>query len=486
MADLYVYFYELGLRVLRPGGRLSFIVTNKWMKAGYGEPLRQFFCTQAWVQSVVDFGHAKQIFPDADVFPGIVIVQKPDPEQEPPAKSHACTIPREQLRIEDLARQIEETGFEIPRARLGQLPWSLEPPAVDDLLEKIRRGGVPLKEFAGARPLLGIKTGMNEAFLVDTATKEALVKEHSKSAELLRPYIRGQDIERWRADWAGLWMIALKSSGDHPWPWADAGDQAEDVFSCTYPAIHRHLNQFRDALIRRQDQGRFWWELRACAYWDKFEQPKLWYQDITWQAQICFDDRGTLSNNTVYLLPCSDLWCMAVLNSPVGWWFAWRKAQHGKDEALRFFTEFVEGFPIPQPTDAQRTAAEAAIRQLIAHADKRHQAVRELLDWLRVEYEIAKPSQKLQAPDGLDCDEFVTEVRKIRGRSKPLSPAALRALRDGYAQSIEPLKALNAEADDLERNLSDLVNAAYGLSPEEVALMWKTAPPRMPKGATCL
>ena len=83
MADLYVYFYELGLRVLQPGGRLSFIVTNKWMKAGYGEPLRRFFAEQAWVESVVDFGHAKQIFEDADVFPSIIVARKPTEEPKP-------------------------------------------------------------------------------------------------------------------------------------------------------------------------------------------------------------------------------------------------------------------------------------------------------------------------------------------------------------------------------------------------------------------
>ena len=86
-ADLYVYFYELGINLLRPGGRLSFIVTNKWMKAGYGEPLRRFFGESAWVESVVDFGHAKQIFEDADVFPSILVARKPmgTPRRRPPA-----------------------------------------------------------------------------------------------------------------------------------------------------------------------------------------------------------------------------------------------------------------------------------------------------------------------------------------------------------------------------------------------------------------
>jgi hypothetical protein len=77
-ADLYVYFYELGLRLLRPGGRLSYVVTNKWMKAGYAEGLRGMFSEKAWVEFVADFGHAKKFFPDADVFPSVIVIRKPD------------------------------------------------------------------------------------------------------------------------------------------------------------------------------------------------------------------------------------------------------------------------------------------------------------------------------------------------------------------------------------------------------------------------
>jgi hypothetical protein len=353
-ADLYVYFYELGLNLLKPGGRLGFVVTNKWMKAGYGEALRRFFGESAWVESVVNFGHAKQIFEDADVFPSILVARKPTADPPPPT-ARVCDIPREQLRVDDLSRQIDAEGFEVPRARLGGEAWSLEPPGVAALLEKMRRVGTPLKAYIGASPLMGIKTGFNDAFLLDTPTKEKLVAADPKSADLFRPYLRGQDIDRWQAVWTGLWMLALKSSGNHPWPWAKAGEKAEAVFAANYPAVHSHLNQFRDALVKRQDQGEHWWELRACAYWQKFDQPKVMYQDITWAACFCLDTRQTLSNNTVYFLPTQDLWVLASLNAPLAWWFAWRNAQHGKDEALRFFTAFMETFPIPRPTDEART-----------------------------------------------------------------------------------------------------------------------------------
>src|SRR5262249_13311484 len=122
MADLYVYFYELGLSLLKPGGRLSYVVTNKWMKAGYGEPLRRVFAEKAWVESVVDFGHAKQIFQDADVFPSIIVVQRPDREMVPET-TKVCAIPREQLRIDDLSVQIAKEGFEVARRRLSGGAW---------------------------------------------------------------------------------------------------------------------------------------------------------------------------------------------------------------------------------------------------------------------------------------------------------------------------------------------------------------------------
>jgi hypothetical protein len=479
MADLYVYFYELGVRVLKPGGLLSFIVTNKWMKSSYGEPLRRFFGENAWVESVVDFGHAKQIFEDADVFPSIIVARKPT-EHLRPKTARLCTIPREQLRIDDLSRQIETEGVKLPIEQLGADAWQLEATEVTDLLAKVVTSGVSLKEFTKAEPLLGIKTGLNDAFLIDTDQKNALVAADPQCAQLIVPYIRGQDIERWHPNWAGLWMIALKSSGDYPWLWAKAGADAESVFARTFPSVYGHLKPMEVALKKRQDKGVYWWELRSCAYWERFDSPKIVYQDITWRAQFCLDQNGTLSNNTTYILPTDDLWVLAVLNSPIGWWYSWRTAVHGKDEALRFFKVLLEQFPIPMPSDQSRRATEQAVRRAIEITHSRQETCRTILDWLRLEYEVEKPSLKLQSVVELDSDSFAAEVRKVRGKRNPLSASALKTLRDEHCRSIEPARALAAELLALERQISDLVNAAYGLTADEVALMWQTAPPRMP------
>ena len=119
------------------------------------------------------------------------------------------------------------------------------------------------------------------------------------------------------------------------------------MFRKSYPAIYQHLLPFKEDLIRRQDQGRFYWELRSCDYMDKFDRPKIAYQDLAWLSEFAREDSGSIANNTVYFIPADDPAFLAVLNSPLLWWYMWRTAQHGKDEVLRLFTDFVVTLPIP-------------------------------------------------------------------------------------------------------------------------------------------
>jgi hypothetical protein len=153
-----------------------------------------------------------------------------------------------------------------------------------------------------------------------------------------------------------------------------------------------------------------------------------------------------------------------------------------KDEALAPNPTVLESLPIAQPTDRVREKVDAAVRRLVDLTRTQQATRRDLLDWLRVEYEVAKSTMKLQSPFELDSEVFVAEVRKVRGKKKPLSAPALKGLRDEYCRSVEPARALAAEAARLENDVAGLVNEAYGLTPEEVALMWATAPPRMPVG----
>lgn len=480
MADLYVYFFERGLELLRPGGRLSFIVTNKWMKAGYGAPLRRLFTERAWVEAVIDFGHAKQIFAEADVFPSIVVVAKPVAGEAPPDDEvEVSVIPRERLRIDDLQTQVDEEGFRLPRSRLGEEPWRLEPPGVQRLLDKIGERGVPLAEYAGVKPYYGIKTGCNEAFLIDTATRDRLVAEGASSAEILKPYLRGQDVQRWVPSWDGLWMI-----------FARRGIEID-----RYPAVRAHLERFREKLEPKPEawdekrdglwSGRkpgpyAWYEIQdTVAYWELLEGPKILYQEIQFHPAYALDQQGLFTNNKVFLLPTSDPYLLAVLNSPLLWWHNWRFLAHLKDEALNPAGFRMEQLPIAVPGDDLRDEAAGLAQNLVSLEQRRSEAAKTLLDWLRVEHEIETPGRRLEAPFELTSDELVAEVRKRRGK-KGLSAAALKSLREEHAASVEPMRRRLAEGAELELRLADLVHQAYGLTPEEVDLMWRTAPPRMP------
>jgi hypothetical protein len=120
------------------------------------------------------------------------------------------------------------------------------------------------------------------------------------------------------------------------------------------------------------------------------------------------------------------------------------------------------------------------VHRLLELTSHQQEPRRRLLDWLRVEYAIEKPSNKLLAATELDSDTWVGEVKRVRGKKLALTAAGVQGLREEYTRSIEPARALAAETLALERILSALVSQAYGLTPAEIALMWKTAPPRMP------
>ncbi len=498
VADLYTYFYEIGLKILKPGGLLSYIVTNKWLRSGYGEPLRKFFASQGLLEQIIDFGHAP-IFEDADTFPCIVTVRKPNAspsiseteseieegKSEPNSSAIVCPVPREDIANINLIQYVQEHGYEISRSRFSASAWSLETPAVDELMQKIKQVGVPLKDFAGVKPYRGILTGFNEAFLIDETTKNSLVKADPKSAEIIKPYLRGQDIKRWSPEWANLWVILLKSSSDSDsvWPWSTANDKAEEVFAQTFPSLYQYMKPMQEKLSKRSDKGRYWWELRSCAYYNVFQEPKIITQDLATYSWFCFVDKELYTVNTCYLWPTGNLYMLGWLCSPITWWICHHSLQKGINDTLRMFREQVENLPIAPPTDQIRAEVEPIVSRLIEITKINQATHRDVLQWLQLTYKIENLGQKLEDFSSLSFQEFVEEIRKRMPKTKssdPLGVAGLKAVRETYNEYAPPIQSRKAEALRLEHRLSDLVNQAYGLTPEEIDLMWKTAPGRMP------
>lgn len=479
VADLYVYFFELGLGLLKPGGRLGFVVANKWLKAGYAAPLRGLLATTTEVEQLIDFGHAP-IFPDADAFPSVLVLRRAEPH--PTRTVWVTRFPREQLEQVELADYVDAHAREVPQARLGTAPWAVDEEQVERLMARLRERGVPLAEYAGCKPTRGVLTGFNEAFLVDSATRAQLVREDARSGELLRPFVRGANIDRWAVEWEGEYMLAIASSGDRRWPWTGRED-AEAVFAATYPAVYTRFKAHERSLRVRRDQGRHWWELRACAYYEIFERPKILYQEIQFHPCYALDTTGLYINNTAWTWPTADPWALAVLNSPVCWWFSFRHLDHGKDEALRPFGEKMLTLPIAPPTPEGRALAEELVPTVLENVRENQRVRRSVLQILRTDFQVTRPGRVLEQFHHLDGDQFVQEVRDRRPRAagflRTHDYPRLRELHE--AEFVSMLRREQAVAA-AERELAAAVSAAYGLGPEDLATLRQTAPPRMPPG----
>lgn len=399
-------------------------------------------------------------------------------------------IPRDDVPREGLSAAVQAATYRAERADLGEEAWVLEPPDVAALLRKIKERGVPLVDYAGVSPLYGIKTGFNEAFLIDTPTRDRLVSEDPAAGEIIKPYLRGQDIGRWLPEWAGLWMIVMKSSGDHAWPWANAASEveAEAIFAHSYPSLHRRfkdLESFKKdgkdkGLRHREDQGRFWWELRPCAYYTDFEKPKTIYQVIQYYPQYALDNSAALSNDKTFFLPFHDPLVIGTLNAPLMWWFNWRHLPHMKDEALSPMAYRMEKVPMVRPIASDQSEFADAANGSIERTRQIREADLLLSDWLQTELNLTSILTILRESSKLDSDGFVAAVRATLPKRQGLTPTLLRQLRDAFAETAEPARTARIELLGHERKLAAMVERAYGLTEEEVALMWRTAPPRMP------
>ena len=185
----------------------------------------------------------------------------------------------------------------------------------------------------------------------------------------------------------------------------------------------------------------------------------------------------------MFLLPTADRYLLAVLNSPLMWWHNWRYLPHMKDEALNPAGFRMETLPIAEPTAEIRAEVEERVAALIALTRDSQDAARELLTWLRLELGwTARPAPEALAD--LPGDDFVAEVRKRRPKGAPrLTPKTIAELTETHRRYASPERQRAAEVLALERRLSDLVNRAYRLTDDEIALLWRTAPPRMPAGS---
>lgn len=360
VADLYVYFYARALQSLRDGGMLCFITPNKWFRAGYGEKLRTLM-QQTEIRTLIDFGDAP-VF-QATTYPSIIIASKR--QATPTNRVFALTWESGRpladfLDLVDQANQAhgqqQMTALGIEQRHLKSSGWNMSGNATYRLLEQMRAAGKPLGEYVQGQIYRGVLTGLNEAFVVDQATRDALIAEHPSSATLLKPFLRGRDIKRWRIERADLWLIFTRRG----------------VNISQYPAIQRYLEQFKHQLTPGIPGGRKpgsyqWYEIQDnVAYWAAFEQPKIFYPDIAKESRFAFQEQEAYLGNTTYFISSNDHYLLAILNSTLIEFFYSEISSQVRGGYLRFFRQFVEQIPIPAAPADERAALATLAQQCLA------------------------------------------------------------------------------------------------------------------------
>ncbi|MEP7127810.1 MAG: N-6 DNA methylase [Chitinophagales bacterium] len=304
MADLYSYFIEKGIDLLKEKGLLGIIVANKWMRANYGEPLRKWIKNQS-IKEIIDFGDLP-VFQGATTYPCILICGKGKPANQFDA------VDVKTLKFESLENYITQNKITLGQLSLDDSGWNLATDLEQKLLKKLQRSGIPLGEYVRGKIFRGVLTGLNEAFVIDGATREKLINEDKRSAEIIKPFLAGRDIKRLQFPKSERFLIFSKRG----------------INIDKYPAIKNYLQQFRKQLTPKpkdfngnnwegRKPGNYkWYEIQdAVDYYLEFEKPKIIIPAIVQSASYSFDINHYYSNDKTAIIPTTDLYLLGIISS---------------------------------------------------------------------------------------------------------------------------------------------------------------------------
>ncbi len=452
-ADLYAYFFERGIKLLKPGGRLGFISSSTFFKTGSGAPLRDFLRSQATLETVVDFGD-HQIFEGVTTYPAILTMRAGAP---PPGHDLQFWKIGE-MPSGSFADAFADAAKPFPQEALERGSWELEGDALRALRAKITTGKPTLKQVYGS-PLYGIKTGLNEAFVIDTPTKERLCRDDPRSAELLKPFLEGKDLKRWRAESRGLWIIYIPKNR---------------VRIDDYPAIRDWLLPFKDKLEKRATKQE-WFELQQAqeAYSARISQPKISYPHFSSVQLFAFERSGAFSNDKSYFCPSADSFLLALLNSNCLWFILSNIAPAVRGGFHELRVQYVETLPIPSATDAVKAETGALATAAQTAAETRYElqrAITRRIPDLAADPANAKLTGKLKEWWNLpDFTAFQKEVEKALKARIPLQER--NDWENWITTSRAEIHSLTAEIARLEAEINAKVYALFDLTADEIALL---------------
>ena len=352
--DVYCLFYEKGFNLLTSNGILTYITSNKWMRANYGKALRKFFLSSGRITRLIDFGDSP-IFENATTYTNILVLHKSRGTQQMKvwdlSKAYEVHASLEQMfeREGSFEPLFSENSFVIAKGRQTQIK------------KRVEEVGIPLKQW-DIEINYGIKTGMNEAFIISGQKKDELIAKDSKSAEIIKPILRGRDIKRYKADFSDLWIIAT-------FP-------ARQVDIDKYSAIKQYLKAFGKKLEQSGEPGcrkktnNKWFEVQdTIAYHHEFNKEKIVYAEIVYDSAFFFDKNAYYPEATAFIITGERLkYLIALLNSKF-LTYVFKTFYAGGDlrgNTFRYKKVFLETLPVPKIEITEQLPFEILVDQILA------------------------------------------------------------------------------------------------------------------------
>ena len=364
--DIYCLFYERGHQLLRKGGHLCYITSNKWMRAGYGESTRQFFVSKTDPQLLIDFAGVK-IFESATVDTNILLFEKAENKGRT-----ICSVTKDKDKdhINKLSDFVK--SHSVICEFKGSSSWVVLSAIEKSIKDKIETVGTPLRDW-DININRGVLTGYNEAFIIDTNKRNEILSacttddERQRTSDLIRPILRGRDIKRYGYDWNELWLINTHNGVKEKYPPINIED---------FPAIKRHLDIYWDKIKERDDQGVTPYNLRNCAYLDDFNKPKIVYPNMTKYMPFVWDTKQFLTNQKCFIITGENTaFLTAFLNSSL-FKYCFRDAfpelQGGTRELSKIFFDKIPVFEPDHKTEAQFRTLVEDIQQEFTEEKAKH------------------------------------------------------------------------------------------------------------------
>jgi hypothetical protein len=467
-ADLYCYFYERALQILKDNGRLGFISSCGFFKTTFGELLRQHLRRNVVFECGIDFGDAR-IFEGVTTYPAVLTVRK----QKPAQPYEISFLNYSGNGVDDLTSAFKADSFLFPSERLDRARWHFEIQNLWQLRTSLERAS-KMQLGSISSPVSGIKTGLTKAFVISETTKSHLISQDPRSVELIRSWTVGDDLARWAPEQAKEYLLFL------PKGWTKAQlHQTDELkawskFEGRYGAVASWLKTFETEARSRSDKGDFWWELRACDYYDLFDEALVTYPEMSQGPKFSLKRKGVVSNNKTFLIPKSNPATLAFLNSQVSWFLLSGicTALRGGQWRLELRADFLKELPLPDfhnPLSRKLRNSGNACEQLTLQLyEARDLFLHRILSDLAPS-EHKKFSSKLKNFWTLDFPTFRAEVKKALKSEIPVKD------RDGWEKyladkSAEVIK-LTAEIEAAEREIDAIVYKLFDLTPDEIKLL---------------